>query len=303
MNDYLKGVLFTLLYGLSVAVGNVLSKYLLNDVSVFTLAFPVFLFTSVFFVFMHFISNAKWVMSFSYEAVCKIIKLNIYTAGCWLLTFLCLKNLTPALFVILFFLGLSLFGVVFSENKNKFNFLAIFIIFLLILSSFYIEYSLIGYKALLFGSLSVLASFFSFLLMKETKRLYNIGASVNFVLSVRYVFALILSALISDFNQISLIVTELGVEIIFIFAVIISVVPMYFISKSLTYIDESAAANIIALTPVITYFIQFVALDGYRVNYLICLVAMVSSFTLITIEVINRKHRSQKVQSGLSDAI
>ena len=284
MNHYYIGIIYIIGYIIVISVGDVWISLILENKNVFDMTLPVFIITMLVFFILS-IKENKWdINKFNLNLLKLIFKINVYTAGNWILSFWALKYLTPYSFN-----SILLISTAFICNIMNKNFIVRkkLLLFILILVCFIIfrEYNSQGFSAILYSILGIIAAISTYLMMKETRHLYSYGLTVYQTLSFRFIITILISFTLSDINQVINMIYIDNIVNLLMFTVIVSIIPIFLISSSLAYINEQTVSNIIPLIPVTTFGIQLILDTKFLYNFVSFMLALISSILLLYIEV------------------
>ena len=260
------GAQFSLLYGLCTAVSMTLISYFEIDMAPIALAFLTFLFTTICFngICLPRYRNL-WPLLQQQRKL--LLLANIYSAVCWIATFIVLETLPPALGAALFFGTLPIATYFFQPGKiakmelslELLLAVGILVILVLLTSSQRDPLTLLTFlKVLLMIVAAIAAALYN--LIARQLGVAKLPASA--VMAHRSWLLLLVSGIyiVFSFSKHAPNFQWHNIGKAFIVSLISSILPLYFLQKALERISAVLVSYFITVVPILVYFVQLLVL-------------------------------------------
>jgi len=285
MKNYNKGLIFSLLYCVVLALADVLISIRTQEFSVFNIGFYTFLISGSFFFVLSVIKYGNdWTKKIISHYKIHALWLNFHTFNSWMGAFVSLKYLTPSIatamgmLLVPFF---SLWHVRAQKPKRSLYALIIFIFFVTLSLSFYEYQNAVRPFDFALGMIGViLTAHGGAYSMIYSKVFLDHGFSKYSTLSLRFVLPATICLFFMDYSNL-IIFRDLDIVLEFLFfIIIISIIPLSILIKAISYMPVANLSLIVANVPLLTYFFQYALKDKYEFDYENFLLIIVTSILL-----------------------
>jgi len=208
-------------------------------------------FAALFFIFIN-LSNFTKLTSIAKNNFSEIIKINISTLINTFLAFYVMLYVSPIVYIIVFFSGLSFLSVLFKFNGNKLKLsftLGVFIFS--IITSVIISDTAIG-RTTAGIVLTLISTFFALQYMNKTDELHNnLGVTVSQVLALRFFLVIIICGSYSLYDSSFSTLKPTDLLLLMSISIVGSIIPLFLIQGAIKKLGASLTAQFTPFTPII----------------------------------------------------
>ncbi|QUM80339.1 DMT family transporter [Moritella sp. 5] len=208
-------------------------------------------FAALFFILIN-INNLSELTLIAKGNVKVMVKINVSTLVNTFLAFYVMLYVSPIVYIIVFFSGLSFFSVLFKQDRNKLNITSTLSVFTLsIMTSILISDAAIG-KTVVGILLTLISTFFALQYMKDSAVLHsNLGVKVSQVLALRFFLVIAICGSYSIYDSAFSTLVSSDLFLLVFISIIGSIIPLFLMQAAIKKLGVSLTAQFTPFTPII----------------------------------------------------